>query len=198
MPETLPINNSPMPAALWLDNQSSRASPLPSAPLLQDQFIASGEDDQQLLSDRKSAANVLSAPSAPLNAAQNSSSSKEDAQPSKPASVGMSQNTSRLSSCAPAPATQNNTASKTAVKAKTPAGDLENRAAQYELAQQDQLRAKEIYLRMSAERQLHITKMQALLANLETEIQRIWEEVTLRRQKIHDDLLAKWEKVLFA
>lgn len=89
-------------------------------------------------------------------------------------------------------------AAKAAGKEKTPAGDLENRASQCELAQQDLLRAEEVLIRMSAERRLHAAKIQAMLANLETEIQRIWEEVTLRRQKIHDDLLGKWEKVLFA
>ena len=51
---------------------------------------------------------------------------------------------------------------------------------------------------MRAERQLHAVKIQALIANLQTEIQRIWEEVALRRQKIHDDMMAKWEKLLFA
>ena len=102
---------------------------------------------------------------------------------------------SRVDPCSVPPCSA---AVKTAAKEKTPAGDLETRAAQCELAQQDRLRAEEILIRMRAERSLHLAKMQAMLANLETEIRRIWEEVTLRRQKIHDDLLAKWEKVLFA
>ncbi len=82
-------------------------------------------------------------------------------------------------------------------KESTPTSPEEKRALEQEQRQRELLRVDEIYTRMRAERELHEAKLQAILANLETEVQRIWTEVILRRQKIHSDLLEKWEKVMF-
>ncbi len=83
-------------------------------------------------------------------------------------------------------------------KESTPTSPEEKRALEQEQRQRDLLRVEEIYTRMRAERELHETKLQAILTNLETESQRIWTEVILRRQKVHTDLLEKWEKVIFS
>lgn len=82
-------------------------------------------------------------------------------------------------------------------RTKTPAGNREQIASESDMRQQDLMRAEEIYTKMRAERSIHIAKMQAIIANMQTEIQRIWNEVILRRQKTHDDMLEKWVKVMF-
>lgn len=79
--------------------------------------------------------------------------------------------------------------------AKAPPGEKEREAQEKEKELQDKLRAEEIYTRMKAERELHNAKMQAILAELQTEIRRIWDEVMLRRQKVHDEMLKNWHKV---
>lgn len=79
---------------------------------------------------------------------------------------------------------------------KDPPGPLEEKALQEEREQQDCLRAQEIYARMRADRELWQAKLQALMADLQTEIFRILQEVMLRRRKVHDEVLKAWHKVL--
>ena len=74
-------------------------------------------------------------------------------------------------------------------------GEKEKEAEEKERQQHDQLAADAIYARMKVERELHKAKIQALLQDMQTEIRRIFQEVILRRQKIHDDLFKAWSKV---
>ncbi|MBQ7528538.1 hypothetical protein IJT10_01355 [bacterium] len=71
----------------------------------------------------------------------------------------------------------------------------EVKALREELQQQDMLRTQGIYERMSVEKQLHEAKRQAIQADLQTELQKIWREVNLRRQKVEDDLNKNWQKI---
>lgn len=78
-----------------------------------------------------------------------------------------------------------------------PPGPLEQRALELEKEQQDRLLARQVYARMRAERELFRARLSAMLAELQTEIHRIWEEVMVRRRKTHDEIMEAWSKVLF-
>ena len=71
----------------------------------------------------------------------------------------------------------------------------EDAALKKEKAQQERLRIETIYERMRVERKLHEAKRLAIIADLQTELQRIWREVILRRQKAEDDYHKSWQKV---
>lgn len=71
----------------------------------------------------------------------------------------------------------------------------EVRALREELQQQDMLRTQNIYERMSVEKQLHEAKRQAIQADLQTELQKIFREVNLRRKKVEDELNKNWQKI---
>lgn len=79
---------------------------------------------------------------------------------------------------------------------KDPPGPREERALQKEREQQDRLQAQEIYARMRADRRLWQARLAALMADLQTEIHRIFQEVLLRRRKVQDEVLKAWHKVL--
>ncbi len=81
-------------------------------------------------------------------------------------------------------------------EAKPPPGPREREALDKEKAQQDRLLAEEIYARMRAQRELSQARMAALLADVQTEIQRLWQEVMINRRKVHDEILKAWHKVL--
>ena len=196
MLETVSLNSCGFEAAPWRLEKADRehapeaAFPVPDSDVFTSNPEFSLSTANTHINDIETSLTALFRP--PETNSASARSSQPDSPPKAPAA---DQNTAESAAgdnqrCRAAP--------KAADKPKTPPGELENRASQYEIAQQDLLRAKEIYARMNAERQLHLTKMRAMLANLETEICRIWEEVALRRQKIHDDLMAKWEKLLFA
>ncbi len=77
-----------------------------------------------------------------------------------------------------------------------PPGPRERKALDKEKEQQDRLAAEQIYARMRAERALVQARLAALVQDLQTEIQRIFQEVLIRRRKVHDAILANWHKVL--
>ncbi len=79
---------------------------------------------------------------------------------------------------------------------KPPPGEREREALEKEREQQDRLLAEEIYARMRAQRQLAQARIAALLADMQTEIHRIWQEVMIHRRKVHDEILENWHKVL--
>ncbi|MBQ7502090.1 hypothetical protein IJT93_05165 [bacterium] len=81
-------------------------------------------------------------------------------------------------------------------KTADPMGEKEEAALKEEMQQQDELRANEIYERMRIDRQIHEAKLQAMLADLQTELQRIWREAALRRRKMEDDLSKSWQKAV--
>lgn len=81
-------------------------------------------------------------------------------------------------------------------KSKAPAGAKEQAALDEEERQRDELRAEEIFEQMRIARQVHQAKLQAMVANMQTEIQRIWNEVYIARQKVFNDLMKEWEKVI--
>lgn len=88
------------------------------------------------------------------------------------------------------------TAGRSSSKRADPMGEKEEAALKEELRQQDELRANEIYERMRIDRQIHEAKLQAMLADLQTELQRIWREAALRRRKMEDDLSKSWQKAV--
>ena len=79
---------------------------------------------------------------------------------------------------------------------RPPPGPREKEALEKEREQQDRLAADQIYARMRAERALVQARLAALVQDLQTEIQRIFQEVLIRRRKVHDAILANWHKVL--
>ncbi len=79
---------------------------------------------------------------------------------------------------------------------RPPPGPREKQALEKEKDQQDRLAAEQIYARMRAERALVQARLAALAQDLQTEIQRIFQEVMIRRRKVHDAILANWHKVL--
>ena len=87
-------------------------------------------------------------------------------------------------------------AARSASKRVDPMGEKEEAALKEELQLQDELRANEIYERMKIDRQIHEAKLQAMLADLQTELQRIWREAALRRRKMEDDLSKSWQKAV--
>ena len=202
MLDTIPLSNYDLDIPAWRPEQPHRKqSREPPSPCLNsDIFTANVIDESEPM--------MLTIPAGSASQQQkegqtagNIGTSSQQEKPASPKETDKQTETDEQAaakSLPPQESSKCSAASTSAVKTKTPSGDLENRASQYELAQQDRLRAEEIFIRMSAERQLHVTKMQAMLTNLATEISRIWEEVAIRRQKIHDDMMAKWEKLLFA
>lgn len=94
------------------------------------------------------------------------------------------------------PAPVRRTAGRSSSKRADPMGEKEEAALKEELRQQDELRADEIYERMRIDRQIHEAKLQAMLADLQTELQRIWREAALRRRKMEDDLSKSWQKAV--
>ena len=83
-----------------------------------------------------------------------------------------------------------------AASPRDPPGPREREALEREKEQQDKLLAQQIYARMRAERELVRARLEAIRAELQLEIQRIWQEVMIRRRKVHDELLENWHKVL--
>lgn len=77
-------------------------------------------------------------------------------------------------------------------------GDLERQATEASQCQADFDRAHEIYVTMAADRRLSQERIRAIWAEVQTEVFRIWQEVMLRREKVMNDLLDKWSKVLFS
>lgn len=77
----------------------------------------------------------------------------------------------------------------------SPLSDSEQEALRKEQAQQERLRTEAIYERMRVERQIHEAKRLAILADLQTEIMRIWQDVFLRRKKAEDDYMKDWHKI---
>ncbi len=96
----------------------------------------------------------------------------------------------------PQPLHEAPTPSATGAVAKPPPGPREREALDKEKAQQDRLAAEEIYARMRAQRELAQARMAALIADVQTEIHRLWQEVMINRRKVHDDILKAWHKVL--
>ena len=79
--------------------------------------------------------------------------------------------------------------------AEEPPSPAEERALQEEKEQQEKLRVEVIYDRIKAEKLLHEAKRQAIWADLQTELRRIWREVMLRRKKSEDDYQKSWQKL---
>lgn len=83
---------------------------------------------------------------------------------------------------------------------KTPASEgppsqAEEQALKEEKEQQEKQRVEVIYERIRAEKLLHEAKRQAIWADLQTELRRIWRDVMLRRKKSEDDYQKNWQKV---
>ncbi|MGM9993058.1 MAG: hypothetical protein ACI376_09505 [Candidatus Bruticola sp.] len=76
-----------------------------------------------------------------------------------------------------------------------PLSQAEERALAEEKEQQEKLRVQAIYDRMEAEKIIAENKRQAIWADLQTELQRIWREVMIRRKKSEDDYMKNWQKV---
>ena len=81
--------------------------------------------------------------------------------------------------------------------APTPSGPLTEGALQEELANQDLQQAREIWARIRAARRLTDAKIAAILEDLSTTLFALFSEVALKRRKVCDDLLEKWNKVMF-
>ncbi len=79
--------------------------------------------------------------------------------------------------------------------ADEPPTQAEEQALREEKEQQEKQRLEVIYDRIKAEKLLHEAKRQAIWADLQTELRRIWREVMLRRKKSEDDYQKSWQKI---
>ncbi|MBI3927716.1 MAG: hypothetical protein HY319_19405 [Armatimonadetes bacterium] len=70
-------------------------------------------------------------------------------------------------------------------------------AQQDEAVRQDRLQACEILARSLAEGRLSQQRIQAILADLQTQVFVIWQDVMARRQKAFQEALDKWTKLMF-
>lgn len=89
---------------------------------------------------------------------------------------------------------------KAAPKPKPPpeaTGPLTDLLGKAEAANQDLQSAREIAARMLALRRLTDAKILAILADAQTQIFSLWQEVMARRRKACDEALARWNKLLF-
>lgn len=75
----------------------------------------------------------------------------------------------------------------------TPATDA---ATKQKAVQDDLQQANQIYMQMAADRMKWQQRILAILADLQTEIFQMWQEVMARRQKMMSDIADKWAAVL--
>ena len=80
-------------------------------------------------------------------------------------------------------------------KEKTPPETPQQKALAQEREQRQKLEVEEIRTRMEVERQLQEAKRQIIWADLRTELQRLWQEASLRRQKSMAEQHKNWQKV---
>lgn len=81
-------------------------------------------------------------------------------------------------------------------RAPGPPGPEEEKARREQLQEADRQKAEEIRRRMEADRILWEAKMLALLADLQTDLFKIWQEVMLNRRKVHDQIMKAWHAVI--
>lgn len=91
--------------------------------------------------------------------------------------------------------TRSKAEAKKAPPAEGPPSQAEEQALKEEKEQQEKQRVEVIYDRIKAEKLLHEAKRQAIWADLQTELRRIWREVMLRRKKSEDDYQKNWQKI---
>ncbi len=91
--------------------------------------------------------------------------------------------------------TRSKTEAKKAPADEGPPTQAEEQALKEEKEQQEKQRLEVIYDRIKAEKLLHEAKRQAIWADLQTELRRIWREVMLRRKKSEDDYQKSWQKI---
>ena len=91
--------------------------------------------------------------------------------------------------------TRSKAEAKKTPSAEGPPSQAEEQALKEEKEQQEKQRVEVIYDRIKAERLLHEAKRQAIWADLQTELRRIWREVMLRRKKSEDDYQKSWQKL---
>lgn len=102
---------------------------------------------------------------------------------------------SQTATVASSSSTRSKAEAKKAPTAEGPSSQAEEQAIQKEKEQQERQRVEVIYDRIKAERLLHEAKRQAIWADLQTELRRIWREVMLRRKKSEDDYQKNWQKI---
>lgn len=91
--------------------------------------------------------------------------------------------------------TRSKAEAKKTPSAEGPPSQAEEQALKEEKEQQEKQRVEVIYDRIKAEKLLHEAKRQAIWADLQTELRRIWREVMLRRKKSEDDYQKSWQKL---
>ncbi len=91
--------------------------------------------------------------------------------------------------------TRSKAETKKTPSAEGPPSQAEEQALKEEKEQQEKQRVEVIYDRIKAEKLLHEAKRQAIWADLQTELRRIWREVMLRRKKSEDDYQKNWQKI---
>lgn len=91
--------------------------------------------------------------------------------------------------------TRSKAETKKAPASEGPPSQAEEQALKEEKEQQEKQRVEVIYERIRAEKLLHEAKRQAIWADLQTELRRIWRDVMLRRKKSEDDYQKNWQKV---
>ena len=77
-----------------------------------------------------------------------------------------------------------------------PAPALVATAQAAQAAQTDMLTAQDIYFQMALDRRKAQQRMIALLADLQTSVFEMWQEVLLRREKTADKIAESWARVL--
>lgn len=102
---------------------------------------------------------------------------------------------SQTATVASSSSTRSKAEAKKAPAAEGPSSQAEEQALKEEKEQQEKQRVEVIYDRIKAEKLLHEAKRQAIWADLQTELRRIWREVMLRRKKSEDDYQKNWQKI---
>lgn len=97
------------------------------------------------------------------------------------------------------PAAPTPTKSKKSSKSESslPAQPNDTFTQQTKEAQERHLRMEQL-AQLQAQEQLHKARIQALFAQLQTQLFAIWNDIWMQRRKVHDDAFKAWMKLLVA
>ena len=184
-----------------IEELPAEASPAEALPTDESQI---GSSQAEVLQTNESQVGILAtevspAESTKTNSAtepwQSASAQLEEPQAKEETNTSEARSTANSIAVESASPTRSKAEAKKAPSAEGPPSQAEEQALKEEKEQQEKQRVEVIYDRIKAERLLHEAKRQAIWADLQTELRRIWREVMLRRKKSEDDYLKNWQKL---
>lgn len=97
------------------------------------------------------------------------------------------------------PGTPTSTKSKKSSKSEAtlPSQPSDTFTKQTQQAQERHLKMEQL-AQLQAQDQLHKARIQALFAQLQTQLFAIWNDIWMQRRKVHDDAFKAWMKLLVA